>query len=96
MVRGSLIVGLLVGVLVTGIAAASLLDDSVVPGGRTIGSAFAEMLRPIQWTHPDLISRTMQLPDCWTLYRRHRTAGGAMSYREFAHGYAATGGYRRR
>ena len=79
----------------TGIAAASLLDDGVVPGGRTIGAAFAEMVRPIQWTHPDLISRTMQLPDCWALYRQHRAAGGAASYQDFARGYAATGGYRR-
>jgi hypothetical protein len=96
MIRRSLILGLLVGALVTGIAAASLLDDNVVPGGRTIGAAVAEMVRPIQWTHPDLIGRTMQLPDCWALYRRHRAAGGAMPYRQFAHGYAATGGYRRR
>jgi hypothetical protein len=95
MIRRSLILGVLVGVLVTGIAAASLLDDNVMPGGRAIGAAFAEVVRPIQWAHPDLISRTMQLPDCWTLYRQHRAAGGAMSYREFAHGYAATGGYRR-
>jgi hypothetical protein len=94
MIRRSLILGVLAGVLVTSIAAASLLDDTAAPG-RVIGAAFAEMVRPIQWTHPDLISRTMQLPDCWTLYRQHRAAGGAMSYREFAHGYAATGGYRR-
>jgi hypothetical protein len=35
----------------------------------------------------------MQNPDCGARYQRHRTAGGTLSYPQFAYRYAATGGF---
>ena len=93
MIRKCMMLGLLAGLLATGTAAAHLLHDG--HAGRAAGAALAEVLRPLGWSQPEPIRRTMQDPDCWTMFRRHRTGGGTLSYQDFAWRYAATGGFRR-
>lgn len=94
--------GLMLGALLAALAAGgTALAAGAHPFGVDLGRGIATLFggtspRLLRWSSPsEAVRRTMQDADCWATYRRHRAAGGAMAYQDFAHRCAAVRGFRR-